>query len=712
MKQQDAIEVATAESNQAATSEINEALVPVGLASGLYATSGLIPGLTESTEEAGEDPQASAPLVIPGLHQGEELRLDVDGRYRQMTASGTVPISKVQRLHWVASLQVVKPNLYTGGIWYKDPAVSPFAYSQVSIKVTKSILPGLRKASVTFSGGGLPKRVRIFHFRSPYFHKVRFEFDAATGITPDTTFDTSSHPNRPATLPNEVLTIENVFRRAGFDISRSGDSVVPLAGAGANAQWSNTEMHDAMKVSWSRFADKAQWAMWTFFANQHEMGPSLGGIMFDDIGPNERQGTSLFYNSFISNPPAGDPNGAAHVKRMHFWTAVHEMGHAFNLAHSWQKSLGVSWIPLADEPEARSFMNYPYNVNGGQTAFFADFEYRFSNPELLFTRHAPSRFVEMGNAAWFDNHGFKQAAENPEPKLALELRANRKTTEFEFLEPVVAELKLKNISTEPQLVDEHLLTTLNGVTIVMKKQGKPARQYVPYAQLCMQAKAKALNPGESMYESVFLSAGLNGMDLSEPGYYVLQACLHRSDGDVLSLPLVLRISPPRGYEEEYLAQDFFTDDVGRVLAFDGSRVLGNANDTLRAVSEKLGDRRVALHALVALGRPARRDGKVLQLENGVRDIGQKKGQPDQAKSELTLALTSNPDRAAESLGHIDYKVYIDMLTDFLSDRGERKEAAQIQDTLQTTLLKRGVIARVIDQVNEKKATYAAKAARA
>jgi hypothetical protein len=228
----------------------------------------------------------------------------------------------------------------------------------------------------------------------------------------------------------------------------------------------------------------------------------------------------------------------------------------------------------------------------------------------------------------------------------------------------------------------------------------------------MQPKAKVLNPGDSMYESVFLSAGLNGMDLSEPGYYVLQACLHRSDGDVVSLPMVLRISPPRGSEEEYLAQDFFADDVGRVLAFDGSRVLGNATNTLRTVSERLGDRRVALHAQVALGRPMRRDGKVLHLENGVRDIGQKKGQPDQAKIELTRALTSNPDRAAESLGHIDYKVYVEMLTDFLSDRGERREASQIQETLQATLSKRGVIARVIDQINEKKATYAAKAARA
>jgi hypothetical protein len=111
------------------------------LASGLYATYGLIPGLTESTAEAGDDQQASAPLVIPGLRQGEELRLDVDGRYSQMTASGTVAISKVQRLHWVASLQVVKPNLYTGGIWYKDPAVSPSLLPRFPLRSPRACFP-------------------------------------------------------------------------------------------------------------------------------------------------------------------------------------------------------------------------------------------------------------------------------------------------------------------------------------------------------------------------------------------------------------------------------------------------------------------------------------------------------------------------------------------------------------------------------------------
>jgi hypothetical protein len=110
---------------------------------------------------------------------------------------------------------------------------------------------------------------------------------------------------------------------------------------------------------------------------------------------------------------------------MRFWTAVHELGHAFNLAHSWQKSLGTGWVPLADQPEARSFMNYPYAVRGGQEAFFASFAYRFSDQELLFLRHAPEKFVQMGNAAWFDHHGFEEAAVPETPTLALELRVNR-----------------------------------------------------------------------------------------------------------------------------------------------------------------------------------------------------------------------------------------------------------------------------------------------
>src|SRR5215212_9955672 len=352
----------------------------------------------------------------PGPKTSEWLRLDVDRHHPQMAASGTIS-EGVSYIHWIADLNSSGRNSWTGNISYKDisPPGPVFPYTEVEIRVT----PNGRIAHVTFSGGGGARRRRNFKFKSPYFHPVDFEFDSATGEQATLSVDTCAHPNRPGTLPCENLSIQEVFQRSGFDVTTSPGGVVPLGGAGPDARWSDLEMHDAMQTYWSRFTARPQWAMWVFFASLHEMGTSLGGIMFDDIGTQHRQGTSIFNDSFIANPPTGDPNPAAWVQRMIFWTACHEMGHAFNLAHSWQKSLGTAWVPLADEPEARSFMNYPYRVAGGQTAFFANFDFRFSDPELLFIRHAPERFVEMGNADWFDNHGFKQAETTPEPDFEL-----------------------------------------------------------------------------------------------------------------------------------------------------------------------------------------------------------------------------------------------------------------------------------------------------
>ncbi len=133
--------------------------------------------------------------------------------------------------------------------------------------------------------------------------------------------DSCAHPNHPATLPCENLTIRQVFQRAGFDTSISPNpSTSPGAPGGT---WSDMEMHDAMIVFWSRFANLPQWALWTFFADQHEMGSGLGGIMFDDIGPNHRQGTAIFNNSFISDPPpVGDPER----RRLHRQEAVLDGG--------------------------------------------------------------------------------------------------------------------------------------------------------------------------------------------------------------------------------------------------------------------------------------------------------------------------------------------------------------------------------------------------
>ena len=89
-----------------------------------------------------------------------------------------------------------------------------------------------RRAKVAFTGGGAPKRRRTFRFKSPYYHPAQFEFDWAEGEAATLTLDTCAHPNRPATLPCEDLSIAKVFRRAGFDVSVRPGGPVPISEAG------------------------------------------------------------------------------------------------------------------------------------------------------------------------------------------------------------------------------------------------------------------------------------------------------------------------------------------------------------------------------------------------------------------------------------------------------------------------------------------------
>lgn len=669
-----------------------------------------------SSAEHGEGGNVIGGVAALPAFSREDLRLDVDGDFPQMTASGTAYSRLTARNHWIASLTATRTG-WTGDIWYKDNALT-FPHTTVTIRVVRAASWRRPTAAIVrFSGGGRPV-TRTYKWTSVRFRAVEFEYDATPDAHPVSSVRTYDHPNHPAGLRNETLTVDTVYRRAGFTVTSSGGSgSVPVTGAGANGTWSDAEMHDAMQTYWSHFANAPKWSLWVFSAALHDMGTSLGGIMFDDIGPNHRQGTAIFTEAFISVAPGGDAAPAAWVQRMRLWTTAHEMGHAFNLAHSWQKSLGTGWISLLDEPEARSFMNYPYNVAGGETAFFANFEYRFSNAELLFMRHAPVRFVQMGNARWFDDHGF----ESPDAALQaaeyrLEVRANRQRTEFEFLEPVILEVKLTNEGRDPRLIGSTTLSP-QGLVVIIKPEGKPARQWIPYATVCIEPRAEVLEPGLSAYESLPLFAGLNGWDVAEPGVYDIHVAAEVDGNVVFSNPLRLRVAAPQTSADESLAGDFFTEDVGRALAFSGTVALTHANETLRETVERLPESRASIHAAIALAQPLARNFKTLTipetdvLMTSVADadgsVAVQRADSDEALDLLnTTTGGGSGDEAAETLGHIGYRREVEGFADSLSQTGDPAAAAALQSDLAKALSNRGVLPRVVKEVEDKADTFA------
>jgi hypothetical protein len=628
-------------------------------------------------------PVAGAPAGPILAIRREELRLDVDGRYPQMTASGIASIGLSGRIAWIATLTPAAGGGWSGSIWFKDGLASLFAYTTIAITVQRpSTFVAPVSATVQFSGGG-PAFTRVYQYASRYFHTMNMEFDCAAGSAVNLDFDTATHPNRPASLAKEKLTIQEVFKRAGFDVTTSaGNSTVPMNGAGANLKWSNQEMHDAMQVHWSQRAAQAKWAVWVFFASLHEQGNSLGGIMFDDIGAQQRQGTAIFNDSFIKTPPTGEPTPtkAAWVDRMNFWTAIHETGHTFNLAHSWQKALVSGgkgpWIPMTNLPEARTFMNYPYNVSGSTPAFFGNFDFRFIDQELLFMRHAPERFVEQGNAVWFDHHGFEQANVSQQPALRFEISIDKPAAAYEFLEPVVLEMRLTNISDEAQLIPENVLKSLECVTAVVKRDGDPARQYAPYAHYCYQANKIALNPGECVSDSLFISAGSTGWSISEPGYYTIQLALDYDAEEIVTNVMRIRVGIPNDRDEERIAQDYFSDHVGRIMAFDGSTFLTAGNGVLQSVVDRLPHCNAAIHAAVPLALTIGQQTQTLSYDGGIPKLT--KTNADVGAATASLApLMGDSSRAIATLGAIDYDYYVTRLGNMLTQAGAPNVAARL-----------------------------------
>ena len=85
--------------------------------------------------------------------------------------------------------------------------------------------------------------------------------------------------------------------------------------------------------------------------------------------------------------------------------------------------------------------------------------------------------------------------------------------------------------------------------LIVKRGDRPASAGARSAHYCVEPGLRTLEPGDSLYEPLFIAAGTNGWLINGPGPASSRSALHLNDEDVVSNPLYIRVAPPQSYDE-------------------------------------------------------------------------------------------------------------------------------------------------------------------
>ncbi|MFI0242767.1 hypothetical protein [Streptomyces sp. NPDC016845] len=570
--------------------------------------------------------------ALPTAYQ--RLRLPAAGRFTGTSGGTRLDL----RIDFQGPLPVVSGDLFTvsGSTTYYNnsfildgtqaapalPAVvagtAKFAFDtatpKASVSVTKLAPGGTATVTLTSTDGATTQSF-ICPYTSRFLRTIDWEVDTMATTVAFTQISTTDY-TRPPGLGKRLLTVPAAYADAGIELRAQATSQVPVSAAGTDLKWSDAELHAAMLQHFSGYRETHQWKLWTFIATEYADDEGVLGTMFDSIG-RQRQGMAVFYDEQVSGGRAGT--------RRELRTYVHEMGHALNMLHSWDKAGATPPQPLGPRGGYGdlSFMNYDSEYIGptssGSAAYWSEFCYQFTPSELRHLRHAFYYSIVPGGNA-FEYGSADRAADLAAPAqfavplsedTGLRLELTGRDT-FAYGEPVVAEVKLSLDGTRPEVeVAPGLGPKSENLTFLITGPDGATRPFRPMARTCGHHEARVtLGPDTpALYDSAYLGYGAKGLTFDQPGAYLLRAVYRTPDGSrVVSASRPLRVRYPLSADDERAGELLMGNQQGTLLAVLGSDSphLQEGNDALEELLARYADHPLALYARMAKGTNAGR----------------------------------------------------------------------------------------------------------
>lgn len=569
-----------------------------------------------------------------------ELRVDVDRTRPLKRASADFYQVSGGTTTYYGSFVVNSPTVTVTDTAVTVKGLGSFTFSagapvvQITIPRRTIMQPQAPATLQFFTAGGSPGATYTCAFESIYFRTVRIETDRVSDVTTPvfSSYNTGSLPSGGSA---RNLSVVGAYAEAGIEmIPTSGSNVINVAEAGAGVKWSNAELHASMQKHFTLWKDLEQWAVWLLAAQLHDMGSGLYGIMFDQQGK-QRQGCAVFH--------AGIGGTTADKLRLQLYTYVHELGHCFNLLHSWQKQYANP--PVPNRPSSLSWMNYPWNYpNGGAATFWSQFPFQFDNEEVIHLRHAFRNNIIMGGSNFSVGAalGREVMADPVRDESGLALSISTHQSSFALGEPVVLQIALGATDSRGRRVHTWLHPNCGMVKVVIRKPSGEVVAYEPLIDHLVAGRESIIRRDDLVRDSAYIGFGKDGFYFDQPGHYRIRAAYAALDGsEVMSDIITVRVRYPVTAAEESLADLFMGDEQGTLLYLLGSddESLKSGNAAFDEVLEKHAKHPMANYARLVKGVNAARDFKTVAEENENR-VMVRQAQLDESAKLLSAAADS------------------------------------------------------------------------
>ncbi|WP_166487370.1 hypothetical protein [Geodermatophilus obscurus] len=553
-----------------------------------------------------------------------ELRVDVDGRQPLMKLSGDYFTVSGGTVTYFGSWTVdaVTTSTVNGSMVVVGTARTtwPTTFTVARVVVPRrTVLQPAAAATITWSTlTGAPGATYVCQHESGALRTVELEQDVEDGVT---RFDSYNTGSLPSGGPARQLNVAAAYGEAGIQILDTGGTNVVRTSP--THIWNDASLHDAMLTHFSRYAERPQFKVWLLHAREHELTSTENviGIMFDQKGL-QRQGCASFYETIQS--------AAAADQRTQLYVNVHELGHCFNLFHSFHKSFMNP--PLPDRPGALSWMNYPKRFNpggsapSGEAAFWGAFDFGFDGLELAHIRHGFRNNVIMGGSPFGTGAALEapiQPAEAVSDTSGLQLSIRTSPDRPTLGTPIVLEIALT--VQRGQLVHRasQLHPSFGQVQVTVSRPSGDTVVHRPAVLHCAASELHDAAAGEVLPVSAYIGydAGV-GQLFEDPGAYRIRASYTAPDGSVVvSNTALLRVWSPAGDDSAVVADLMLRDETGMALTLLGSDspYLRRGMDALQEVVEEHADHRDAVYAQLAIGMNAARPFTKLHADGSVEE---------------------------------------------------------------------------------------------